>query len=952
MSQETRFVDITRSFLPADPNSFPDGLHEVPKYENRLPITAYQGHNFLPTAYGYKSYFGTTSRLEASALPGLADYVFVFQNASLQNILIALCDTGIWYKAGSTAGGWTQIHVEDAYVEGGFYYPWSFAIVNDELYCYRMNNTNYQKIVSSASAPGFTMTSVVPSFLNMAGQLGIFRAGNRLGFWDSEDSISWSNLDDLADFTPSLETLAGNAVFSQVLGRIVNIIGHGEGFMVYSTKGIVYVQEAPESLYQWDPTRIFDAAGISYRRQVTASVPDNTHYVYTGVGFYKIKNGVPELIVPAVTDYFKLDPSPKFLRFLEGRYLFIQTLDPDFANGIPQFSDEVIPDTIITLPGANLDLADAVADASTKGSAGFCPILSGLGNGSFSQPEDAEEGKLYRPVYTAFLSRGGAKATDIAWQTTPCSIASATGEAIGMSPGSAGTADILSTDETNKTEVSGAEAYTSGGWTITRFVAAQSALWEIEQQNLQAFIAAVLGRGHSSTTTTRSAVAINDETDLGCLVGEFVSQWSSPQFGFSACEFWLTRWALQTIEVKAVGKRTRSSVLIPASVQSANVYGWYAADTYTGPVYPTANEAARVYWDASNGAGSYVSLGMYLTYSANNPPGFPGANLAPVTATITHPGGALTVYFIRAASYDAVAPLVNGGGASANPSWYDNPEHYDVTVNVFAHNKATDVSNVPIPETAFLKLTGWDDGTTITAAASCSAPTAYPAGSTNREAPPALLPIIGKDGTFCSEPFEPFVIPGTPDVTIEWPEQVVTLPGGTFLLQNGAAEPIYPTYEGAHVYDTHLEKWGKYKGRHRQLLDYSPINTYGPSDQSYRKFGIMGGILTEGGYLELFDEYPTSSSITYGKFGYYRQGVTSVEEFHVHMRIPCTGTLTVETSLEGKNLSVGLSKTSAFTDETKWLLTGAYPGRWHNLRIDGLFDISYLEYRGNPKGKR
>ena len=947
MAQTTTYVDITRSFLPADPNSFPESIIDTLRVENKLPIMAYKGQNFMPTAYGYKSYFGTTSRLDADALPGKADYVFVFQNDSLQNILLALCDNGIWYKQGDTAGAWTQVYVKDEYQEGGQYYPWSYTVINDKLYCYRQNNTEYQVISSQVAAPGFTLTNVTPSFLNMAGQLGVFRAGNRLGFWDSADSISWSNLDDFEDFTPSLETLAGNAVFSQVIGRIVNIVGHGQGFMVYATQSAVYVREAPESLYQWEPTRILDKAGIAYRRQVASAVPDTEHYAYTNIGLYEIKNGVPKIIVPSVTDYFKLDPSPKYLRFIEGRHLFIQTLNADFAQGIPQFTDEVIPDTIITLPGANLNLAEAIANGATQGSAGFCPIFTGASNGSYSQPEDEDPSIVWRPLYTAYLSSVDEMGSTVEWDANPCSVTNvSTGEIVGMTPKQGASLPKANTNISDKREVSGADAWLDGNWTITRFVQVQSAIWENQQQNLAAYLSQLMGRSHMSSRVYESAVAVESDVTTLCDIGNYITGFSGPLFGMSQCKFWLTRFATSAVKLKVRVRTITTSVYVPEVVQQPVFLGYKmgASYSYQAPCllyYPTPSEANAACCAAVNGAGcSPSNTPVPAQYSLNG---------WGVYTQYTLPNG----YTINGDYDPNPAPgfarqnrVVNGISSPADVK----AAHYQVTKTRTAVIVAEDLAIPPTPETAFLVLTGWKDylSGTVIGAASCTAPSVTGDDDTVGDLPI----VIGSDGTFCSEPFAPITIPGTPAVTVNWPEQVVTLPGSSFLLQDGSEEPIYPTFEGAHVYDTHLDKWGKYKGRHKQLLDYSPINTYGPSEQSYVKFGIMGGILAEGGYLHLFDEYPMDSSITYGKFGYYRQGSTTVEEFHVHMRIPCTGSLTAETSLEGKNLSTGLSKTENYSAETKWSLYGAYPGRWHNLRIDGLFDISYLEYRGISKGKR
>ncbi len=943
MTQVTRFVDITRSYLPCNPNTFPDSMHEKTDMEERVPVMAYQGHNFLPTSYGYKSYFGINQNLGIDPIAARVDRIFTFQNDSLKNILIALCDSGIWYKYGGTAGAWVQVHATTPWVPGAQYYPWTFCIINDKLYAYRQNAAQYQLITSQVADPGFTLTNVTPTFLNMAGQLGIFRAGSRLGFWDSADSIAWSNMDDHADFVPSLETLAGSSVFSSIVGRIVTIECHGQGFIVYATKSFVFIREAAESLFQWEPTRILDGAGIAYSRQVTAGVPDTTHYAYSNIGLYEIKNAVPKIIVTQVTDYFKRDSAaPNYLKFLEGRYLFIQSMNADFINGNPQFTDEVVNDTIITFPGANLDLHDAVEDAKTQGSNGFCPVINGLGSGAFAQPEDEDPTKVWRPIYTAYLS--GAQLIDptVDWVTTPCAVTNiATGVPYAMSPSSPPSLSQATSDDSEKTVVSGADAYVDGNWTIERFIAAQTAIWKTQESQLASVFSQILGRTHVSQKVEESGSNINFNNESSCDLGRWVTKYSEPRFGFSKCEFWLTRFAIAFADLKVKRTAKCTSVLVPVQTVPRPILGWYIHTYLTCPganvpgctnsTVPYATPTAA--YNACPTKCFTLVSDPWLLYSADewgrpiqmSFPGTYGADAMVVRGAC--PAG-WTISGLQSMSCTKAAHYVNT---------YQNTAYID-TANVMLP---------PIPDTGFCKLTGWKDivsGEEIPAD-TCDAPDEV-------DLDDDLAAPISDEGSICGKPFEPFDIPGTPPVTINWPDQSVTIPGGSFLLQDGSGEPIYPTFEGAHVYDTHLSKWGKYLGRHKQLLDYAPINTFGPSEQSYSKFGIMGGILSEGGTLHLFDEFPEDSTITYGKFGYYRQGMTSMEEMRVHMASDCTGTITVETSVEGKNLSAGFSRTDNYVDSNLIIFYGGYTGKWHNMRLNGIFDITYLEYRGIRTGRR
>jgi hypothetical protein len=185
----------------------------------------------------------------------------------------------------------------------------------------------------------------------MEAQLGIFRAGNRLGFWDSDDSVAWSSLDDFEAFEPNLATLAGSSKFSDVAGRITMIRTHGDGFIIYATKSIVFVQKSEDSLFLWRPRRILENTGVAYMEETVESVPNTTHFAYTSSGLYRITNAQPEILVPEVTDFFRLQTGPKYLKLIESRFLFFEVLDPNFVNAFAQYTDVEIPPITIDLTG-------------------------------------------------------------------------------------------------------------------------------------------------------------------------------------------------------------------------------------------------------------------------------------------------------------------------------------------------------------------------------------------------------------------------------------------------------------------------------------------------------------------------------------------------------------------------------------------------------------------------
>lgn len=392
-AQTVKIIDVARSYVPIDPNSFPDNLQSdaSQRQDADIPVMAYDGQNFLPTAYGYKSYFGIDTTHPADPLIANVDAILVFQNNSLNNILVALTASGIWMKYGASTGAWVQEVMLEDKTDELIHYPWTWCIQNDNLYCYRSNGDHFWEIKSKVAAPGYEVVEKTPTFLNMAAQVGIFRAGNRLGFWDTANSVAWSSLDDLAEFTPNLETLAGSSVFSAVIGRIINIKTHGDGFIIYATKSIVYVEKSESALFLWTPQRLLEGTGIAYMHEVVEGIPNTVHYVYTTTGVYEIKNASPTLIIPEITDYFKLYKGPKYLKLLEGRYLVFEVIDPSFITAFPPQVDYPIPPLDFEITAESLEelYQQAYGESPSIRSDQF---FAALASGFLNQPNLSEGG--------------------------------------------------------------------------------------------------------------------------------------------------------------------------------------------------------------------------------------------------------------------------------------------------------------------------------------------------------------------------------------------------------------------------------------------------------------------------------------------------------------------------------------------------------------------------------
>lgn len=150
MTQIAKIVDVTRSFLPMDPNSLTDNRmfsEREDSPEKDIPIIAYDGYNFMPTNYGYRSFFGEASILSLARLASRVDKVLLFQLSNFRTILIALCEDGIWASINaSTAGAtWTQ-YATYPIPTVGTHYEWTWALIENSLYMYRQGSQEVWKL--------------------------------------------------------------------------------------------------------------------------------------------------------------------------------------------------------------------------------------------------------------------------------------------------------------------------------------------------------------------------------------------------------------------------------------------------------------------------------------------------------------------------------------------------------------------------------------------------------------------------------------------------------------------------------------------------------------------------------------------------------------------------------------------------------------------------------------
>lgn len=503
MAQRAQIVDLTNSYYPCDPNAFPENMIDTEREDTPekmiAPVIPFEGWNFLPTSYGYKSYFGINSRLNIETLTSRCDHVLLYQDALYNNVLVALCEDGVWIARTDIAGiNW--VHEKSMTPPAvGTYLQWTWCILANDLYVYRQGHSKVFKLDNSpdvnssnpypaisvgditvdtvgttgaaveykvhvatlsgldydgvgtrvASIPvmkseNFSTTSVsgstydinitwadypairvndgvdayavwfrvyfervsdhsikyvdvrtpvnnvlpnnsmiiqnvplpttslasfpdpttlntvvdtaiqefTPSFLNMEAQMGIFRAGTRLGMWDSSNAISWSSLEDYTDFTPDVITMAGNMTFIGVIGRIVVCHGHSDGFLIYSTGSILGVRQTFDDSVLWDAMTITNKTGVFTPKSVTLGRSDSEQFAYTHAGLYAIGDfnklnksyGYERLFVD-ITDFLDQLNIPIHIKVINNRYLFLNLLSDDYVDGIVSNEQVFVPPT-------------------------------------------------------------------------------------------------------------------------------------------------------------------------------------------------------------------------------------------------------------------------------------------------------------------------------------------------------------------------------------------------------------------------------------------------------------------------------------------------------------------------------------------------------------------------------------------------------------------------------
>lgn len=1027
MTQQVRIIDLKNSYLPVDPNTYSPNIlsDSMIARGDELPVSPYDGYNFMPTEYGYRSFFGDTEEYKADPLPRETDGVVVFQNIEYLNFVIALSSDGIRWRVKDSVDD-TSWHFQEGRPveeENPGYYPWTYTILDNKLFCYQQQAENYWVFyfdpVHAEQHPdfdpldpigGYRPYKVVPTFLNMAGQVGIFRAGARLAFWDSANAIATSSVDDLSDFTPSVSTLADVVVYSQVQGRITTVKPMGEGFIIYAAQNIVAVARDLSADLTWRGT-VIHPHGVLYPRQIVAGERDEVHYVISTSEILHIQAAQCSPILPDFNTMLRRETKPFYVTLYGQRYLVFLPLDSWVIRRQRSTSSRFNDTEWVINPGESLgeykdprlSPPDTPLDITELPTEDLCRTLDSLAD------------CYYRPmtrIRRLYCFGGGADKITIPSVT-------------------------IEVPSIGEVEIPESATIQYGTWALNpEFDTKEEDDLTINSEDLQEFIsrdaASYAGILHYAKRQVQEEVKRFEKNRL-----KLKWQGSTPLYVYKHHEtgVWHTHKDVDEVTEEVTTEALFNSEDVPVITD------------YTMPFTEISCCGVRVGVHTLEQS-TFKLKGKVLAWKdtpGEKSQGFAGKNLSSVKLKYRCIVGDFDTKEEMWAALEAHFDTLNDGPYHLDS--YDHTGSWDpahMPESVFAQLPAgskleySDVyksANDPTIWTAWgrmyleciyeyttkvnaqagdpTKFATWLEwepeidrnrrGNTITLKTFGSFTQAYetaydwdgpwtPVESSRSECsadwrtdwPLSFSDFTSKtqgsassvtgnpavndaEGTICGNPI---YLPDTPWGYLEWDEIIGKIPGGGFTLVDGSNAPAYPRLEGAYVFDTQLKRWGKLQRTFYAIFDVVPINRYDVQVINSFETLAASGVLGHDGKIKLFTGSPKDSKLRIGKVGFSRKGFTDAEEVIAHMQAPFQKSyeippsiIQVEPSIDGERVEdsmVAWAHTDELVDypvsnatrSQVFRMPVSLSARWYNIVFIGKYDISYLEFRGTSAGRR
>lgn len=901
------------------------------------------------------------------------DDTFVIQTLEYQNIIVALCDDGIWIKYGGTSGAWTHTitlaPMEELHKE------WSKCVIDNIIYVYRQGEAH---VWIAGPDNDYVFTEATPTGINMAGQLGIFKAGGRLGFWDSENSTGWSSLTEPLEFGDA-EKFSGFTIFQDIIGRIVIVLQHGDGFIIYCTKSIVLVRRTPTSQMLFSGSSIFNNAGISYRREACYANPDTSHFALTTQGFVEINGGQAQVSMPEITTYLKKSRQPVFLQVLNGRYLHFNVLDPYYLQSRSNFSTEIVDPTIYKFSSAAaiVDNENERTDYAVKsikiGNSKHEQVYA-FNNFGYTNYDSDQSGAypVWKDKISSFVIVDNLKAwkdyevgffgSDKYWLDN---IATAFEPTL-----------LPITAASNVPTFPLLNSNSGPQWNPQKHVEAntrdfffkQEFVWYLEQHYQDSWIRAFVKRiqmlqaGGGYSVNVISAIS---PSPTSFSVKHF-SAWypdlsfhaeRNKYYGLTNKTAWLQRSLIRQIRLEYYMTFKWSNIVIGPTAQQ-----WFITPdpggigSALGTNYITQVRAAvMVFINAKYGAGSWVAHNWKFDERL-----YPTVLVSSPTQGVLHtlsPNTFLSLPEWRRLGHVAALQYYTPGTA---PVFYTITGDLQQTVSA-PNVRYEYVDTCVIKELGYTFITGHghytdlgetfvEDDTTPETPDYVDICTTDPVQTNKASVNGVFIDNPFVNGSLAGEPFEEVHLDGD---TFGFPESSsVAIPGSTIYLQDGSIEPIHPTFLGSFVFDIQYKKWGKSHQPFKHLLDLYPINNVSGNPIVYENFLPRSAALLPDGYIYPFDEYPAQSEIVFGKYGVYRKGFTDLHEIKIQHRSPMTGSIRVEGSLNGRDTESVVSKTESYENVRQHRFLASLSARWYNLIIEGHYDLTHMEVASTRSSRR
>lgn len=1011
MVQRSHIIDVTKSYVPISPDSMVENLLNTDREdgeEKAPPIVPYAGYNFLPTAYGYRSYFGLNAKLDITSLPSRTQFIISYQLPTYQTRFIALCEDGIWLANLNVVGSvWTQ--AVTLTFDPLILKEWTYCIIENVLYMYSQGGALVYKTNVTALLE-LEILNFAPSFLNMAGQLGIFKAGTRLGFWDSANSIAWSSNLDLTDFTPSLEFLTGNTIFGDVIGRVITVKGHKDGYIVYSTRSITGVSFAQQGTLLWEAKNIFSTIGISNSRAVVVGQGDGEHFAYTTNGIYRFGE------YTAITNSFKVDEiaidfydfiretrDPIYLDIIGSRYLFFHLIDPASIYSGLEF--QYIQNEAVTLMIGghpwNLEPLPAYIDTNAMAQAIKQYITYDLGGGItrffntwFTIAQDWTDSPLNRVEHLGPFDRFSHQLGFTTQDILDMHIENAT-----------------LPEEVNPTAFEGSETIdpiigvrpavpfsvvSANPADLIELIQKQYYDWALQIKHQKAVID-LLTPLTKTTDVIEGVGIVGYVTNLNpntptpppplvedSFVGDYITGEGNVVFGKSEPGERFKIGIKKSYQRKftVIRRKTTNYTYRKVPEYSSAGYEWDEPGmsyTPSDPLYMTPTSlTTSSYANTDDSAGygarlhdmhhsqistqvpSTIEFETRGTYTLNNitvainvfyieyfkSGGFPVATYSGDTTGIITAVTRIPYYLDSQPTYSYIITFANEDMGSATfEAWESETASMVLIPNVYPPTYTLD---------GRVATTGTIPNLIYPLALGWDGLETFAFLSSLAYSPWRL------DGSFGNEQWTTTPVAGYNSAT-DMPTDVGSLivygdsfiveyPPSNYVLQAGAPFLLYPTFEGSYVLDLLLKKWGKHKNQFTVLGSIDSINQEYDAALTTADKGMSAFLKVPTNELKVFDEYPTDSILRYGKIGLSRLGFTNMLEVKAFLRSAGVCSIDIEASLDGLHITdIHIGAQSSDRLIQVYLDKSA---RWFNIVIKGSYDMAGLEARTTDAGRR